>query len=47
VLNIWCEDGNRYKDFIQMQKLLVETMRDLAATQEQIAATLRELVKKV
>lgn len=41
------QNAKHYEDFIQIQKILVETMRDLAATQEQIAATLRELVKKV
>lgn len=41
------KDIKHYEDFIQIQKILVETMRALATTQEQIAATLRELVKKV
>jgi excisionase family DNA binding protein len=36
-----------YEDFMEMQKILVETMRDLASTQEQIALTLAQLVKKV
>jgi len=43
----YVENVKYYGDFIQIQKVLVETMRDLATTQEQIAATLRELVKKV
>ena len=41
------QNTKHYEDFIQIQKILIETMRDLAATQEQIAETLRELVKKV
>jgi len=41
------QNARHYNDFIQIQKILVETMRDLAATQEKIAETLRELVKKV
>lgn len=36
----------RYDEFINIQKILVETMRDLAKTQEKIASTLSELVKK-
>jgi excisionase family DNA binding protein len=36
----------RYEEFIDIQKILVETMRDLAKTQEKIASTLSELVKK-
>lgn len=43
----YAQDGKYYEDFIQIQKILVETMRDLASTQEQIALTLAELVKKV
>lgn len=43
----YAQEGKYYEDFVQIQKILVETMRNLATTQEQIAATLRELVKKV
>ncbi len=43
----YAQDGKCYENFIQIQKILVETMRDLASTQAQIALTLAELVKKV
>lgn len=36
----------RYEEFIEIQKILLETMRDLASTQEKIATTLAQLVKK-
>lgn len=39
--------GKQYEELRHMQKLLAETMRELATTQEQIAATLHDLVKKV
>jgi len=36
-----------YEEFVEIQKILIETMRDLAKTQEKIASTLSELVKKI
>jgi len=36
-----------YDDFLQIQKNISETMRHLASTQEQIAFTLAQLLKKV
>ena len=36
-----------FEEFIEIQKTLAETMRDLASTQEKIATTLREMVKRV
>lgn len=41
------ELGRQYEELRHMQKLLAETMRELATTQEQIAATLYDLVKRV
>jgi excisionase family DNA binding protein len=41
------KQSNNYEDFIEIQKTLAETMRNLAMTQEKIASTLAELIKKI
>ncbi len=39
--------NGHYEDFIQMQKVILETMHNLSSTQEKIAETLSYLAKKL
>lgn len=41
------QENKDYRDFIEIQKTLAATMREIAATQEQIASVMKDLVKKL
>ncbi len=41
------QENSHYAEFVQMQKILMETMRDLASTQDKIAEALVWLSKKM